>query len=156
MKKRIFISVGILVLAVILSISLYFIKTEQYRDWLPVEGFLTNIEERHGHSKRGGSDWVYELFYTYTVAGEDYHGSSVYSGKAPEGHFIGERVTVWYNPDAVSESSYHKPGPELWPTVPIIFGIVLALRVLLSKRRRRVGGETFDLEANRCDGNSAE
>lgn len=79
---------------------------------------------------------MYELFYTYTVNGENYDGSSTYSGKAPDDHFIGEQVTVWYNPDTVSESMYHKPGPGLWPIAPFLFAIPLVLRVLLSKRRK--------------------
>lgn len=138
MKKRILKSVGILALAAIISVSLYFIKTAQYRDWLPAEGVLTNIEEYSGHSHRSrGSNRTYRLFYTYTVDGEDYDGSSAYSGKAPDNHFIGERVEVWYNPDKLSESMYHKPGPGLWPTVPIVFGIPLALRILFPKRRKK-------------------
>ena len=38
MKKRMIQTVGLLLLAIIISVGLYFIKTEEYKDWQPVAG----------------------------------------------------------------------------------------------------------------------
>lgn len=123
---------GILAIAAIASVSLYFIKTEEYKDWMSTEGILINMEQ---HNSRGGKRHVgssrsYSLYYAYAVDGKSYDGVDSFSGSIPAEHFIGEQVEVWYNPAYPSHSMYSKPGPGLWPYVPFIFAVPIFFIIL--------------------------
>lgn len=136
-KEQVLKLIGLFILAAIISVSLYFIKAEQYKNWLPEKGILTNIENYSARRSRHDTRRSYCLFYSYMVDGKIYDGSSSYSGKAPDNHFIGEQVDVWYNPEEPSQSSYHKPGPGLYPYLPFIFYLPISLIVLKSTSLRR-------------------
>jgi len=129
MKKRMIETVGLLLLAIIISVGLYFIKTEEYKDWQPVAGVL--IDTKQFYKSRGvGSGRSYRLYYTYEVDGITYEGQELFSGNIPDSHHIGEPVEVWYSPDAPSKSLYAKPSPGLWPYIPFIFFVPISLFVL--------------------------
>lgn len=131
-------AVGLLVLAIIISVSLYFIKTEEYKDWQPVAGVLTDM--RQFYKSRGvGSGRSYRLYYTYEVNGIIYEGQDLFSGNIPDSHYIGESVEVWYNPDVPSESLYAKPDAGLWSYIPLIFSVPISLFILSggSARKKR-------------------
>ena len=129
MKKRMIETVGLLLLAIIISVGLYFIKTEEYKDWQPVAGVL--IDTKQFYKSRGvGSGRSYRLYYTYEVDGITYEGQELCSGNIPDSHYIGEPVEVWYSPDAPSKSLYAKPSPGLWPFIPFIFFVPISLFVL--------------------------
>ena len=138
MKKRMIKTVGLLLLAIIISVSLYFIKTEEYKDWQPVAGVL--IDTKQFYKSRGiGSGRSYRLYYTYEVDGIIYEGQELFSGNIPNSHYIGEPVEVWYDPEAPSNSLYAKPGPGLWPYIPFIFSVPISLFILSggSARKKR-------------------
>lgn len=68
----IFSILGLIAVAAILSISLYFIKTAEYGNWVPTEGILINMQQTYN---RGGNHHVgvgrgYILYYTYVVDGK--------------------------------------------------------------------------------------
>lgn len=130
--NKIFSVLGIFAIAAILSVSLYFIKTAEYRNWVSTEGTLINMEETYARGGRHhvGGTRSYTLYYTYAVDGKSYGGSDSFSGSIPKEHFIGEEVEVWYNPADRSRSMYTKPGPGLWPYVPFIFSVPILLFVL--------------------------
>lgn len=130
--NKIFSVLGVLAIAAILSVSLYFIKTEEYKNWLPTEGTLVNMEEKYstGGRRHVGGGRSYYLYYTYTVDGKSYEGYDSFSGSIPKNHFIGEKVEVWYNPADCSQSFFDKPGPGLWPYVPFTFSVPILLFVL--------------------------
>lgn len=125
---------AVFAVAAILSVTFYYIKTVEYKNWQPADGVLINMEQgyssgRHGH----GSRW-YRLYYTYTVDGKSYSGVDTFSGNLPKDHFIGEEVEVWYNPADRSKSMYAKPGPGLWPYVPFIFALPISLSVFAYRK----------------------
>lgn len=130
-----------LLLACICSAAIYFIRTEQYKNWMPTEGVVVEIEEYYSTGGRHhiGSGYSHRIFYSYILDGQSYSGSNLYSGR-DEGNFLkGQSVQIWYNPQKVSESSFHKPGPGLDPYVPFIMGVPLtgvALRIAGQNRRR--------------------
>ena len=95
--KKIFSILGLIAVAAILSISLYFIKTAEYWNWVPTEGILINMQQTYN---RGGSHHVgggngYILYYTYVVDGKNYQGMDSFSGNLPKEHFVGEEIEVW-------------------------------------------------------------
>ena len=126
MKKRLINTVVLLLLAIIISVGLYFIKTEEYKDWQPIAGIL--IDTKQFYKTRGGRS--YRLYYKYEVNGTTYEGQELFSGNIPDSHYVGESVEVWYDPDMPSNSLYAKPGPGLWPYVPFIFSVPISLFIL--------------------------
>lgn len=116
-------------MAVIISISLYFIKTAEYENWVSTEGTLTDMEQTYSsggkHHVGGGAG--YTLHYIYAVDGKSYQGMDSFSGKLPEEHFVGQEIEVWYDPADSSRSMYSKPGPGLWPYAPFLFAVPVSL-----------------------------
>lgn len=138
MKKRMIQTVGLLLLAIIISVGLYFIKTEEYKDWQPVAGVL--IDTKQFYDSRGvGGGRSYRLYYTYEVDGITHEGQELFSGNIPNSHYIGEPAEVWYDPDVPSNPLYAKPGPGLWPYIPFIFSVPISLFILSGgfARKRR-------------------
>ena len=136
MKNRILKTIGILILTIIISVGLYFIKTEEYKDWQPIEGVLTDTKQFYKSRGIGGGR-SYRLYYTYEVNGEIYNGQELFSGNIPDSHYIGESVEVWYNPKTPFNSLYAKPGPGLWPYIPFIFSVPISLFILSGGSARR-------------------
>ena len=138
MKKRMIQTVGLLLLAIIISVGLYFIKKEEYKDWQPVAGVLTDMKQFY-KSRGVGGGRSYRLYYTYEVDGITYEGQELFSGNIPDSHYIGEPIEVWYNPETPFKSLYAKPGPGLWPYIPFIFFVPISMFVLSGgfTRKRR-------------------
>lgn len=137
--NKILLLLGLLAMAGIISISLYFIKTEEYKDWVSTEGILTNMKQHYSTGGRFhvGGGAKYSLYYTYTVDGKNYDGVDTFSGNIPEELFIGEQVEVWYDTAHHSRSMYSKPGPGLWPYVPFIFAVPVSLLILCGGFNRK-------------------
>ena len=130
-NKKLFYMLAILVIAVIISFSLYYIYTKEYKNWISTEGTIINIEETFGTRTRS-----YDLYYTYTVNGRNYEG--YYSVRKLSGEpSVGEKIEVWYNPSAPSQSMYGKPNPRFLLYIPIIFSIPLSLCVFDYGHTRR-------------------
>lgn len=124
----------ILLIACAISAGLQIGLTAKYDDWLSADGVITDIEFHRSRMRRG-SRYSYEIYYEYTVDGVSYSGVNAYSGRETE-RYVGEAVTVWYDPDHHDDASFHPPGPGLWPTVPFILGISLAMRLMKTKTRK--------------------
>lgn len=128
MKSKLIKVTSIFLVASLLSVALYFIKTEQYKDWQSTDCVLINTQQFY-HKDRS-----YRLYYRYTVDGITYEGNELFSGNVPDSHYIGEPVTVWYNPENPSSSFYAKPGPGLWPYAPFILSVPIALSAIDIRR----------------------
>ena len=115
----------IVAIASVLSAVLNNVKTNEYKDWVSTDAVITNWKT--ANRKRA----KHILYFKYDVDGNEYHGQEVFSGNFPEND-IGDTVTVWYDPDAVSRAmiSDIKPDAGLWPYVPFIFAIPISLFVL--------------------------
>ena len=111
------------VVAGVLSALLHFGMTARYADWISTDGVITDIQFHHSSPRRHTND-SYEIHFSYTVEGETYTGVNAYSGKKTD-RYVGEHVTVWYDPDHHDDASFHPPGPGVWPFVPFIIGIPL-------------------------------
>ena len=131
----------VLILAVAGLISLIFqiTLTRKYADWLPADGEITDIQFHHysGGRRHSGGD-SYRICYDYTVEGVRYSGTDIYSGRETE-RFIGERVTVWYDPQNHQDVSFHPPGPGLYTVMPFIFAFPVVMRVILTKNTTKKG-----------------
>ena len=125
----------ILALTVLAALAVHLGLTRQYSDWVPVDGVVMDIQFHHATIRRRIHD-SYEIHYTYQVDGRTYSGVNAYSGRKTD-RFVGEAVTVWYDPDAPGDSSFHPPGPGLQPLIPVFLGIWLMLRVLKANRKGR-------------------
>lgn len=125
----------ILALTVLAALAVHWGLIQKYSDWIPVDGVITDIQFHHSTIRRRTND-SYEIHYTYQVDGQAYSGVNAYSGRKTD-RFVGEAVTVWYDPDAPGDSSFHPPGPGLQPFIPILLGTWLTLRVLKVKRKGR-------------------
>lgn len=126
--NRFFPLLGLIAVAAILSISLYFIKAKEYKNWVSTAGILIDMQQTYRHGRAGGRGYI--LYYTYVVDGKNYQGRDSFSGNLPKEHFVGEEIEVWYNPADCSRSMYRKPGPSLWPYVPFIFAVPISLFIL--------------------------
>lgn len=123
----------VVLVASLLSVALYFMKTEQYKHWQSADGVLTYT---HQFDSGRNSKRTYRLYYRYAVDGITYEGNESFSGTVPDSHYIGEPVTVWYNPEKPSSSCYAKPGPGLWPFAPFFLGFPLLLSALGIRKKK--------------------
>lgn len=129
--KKFLMPLLVLVIAAVISVVLYFVRIEIHKDWQTTTGTITNIEftyRRHTRLRNGG--WVIHYCWTYTVDGVDYSGYDDFAyRKNSNNNSIGDQKEIWYNPDNHSESSFYKPGPDLYPYVPFIFAVPIMLAV---------------------------
>ena len=129
----------ILVIAGLISLGFQIGLTRKYADWLSTDGVITDIQFHHSSGgRRHGSSHTYKIYYDYTVDGTTYSGVNAYSGRETE-RFVGENVTVWYDPDHHQDASFHLPGPGLYTIVPFIFAFPLVMRIILTKNPTKKG-----------------
>lgn len=125
---------GVLLLALVCSVVIYFARTWQYQDWVSAPGVVTDLQHYSGHKRSSSS---YRIYFSFDVNGKTYQGSNLYTGKDAQ-TAIGETREIWYNPKNPNQSSFHKPSPGLDPWAPWILAVpvVLGLIVLPLRKRR--------------------
>lgn len=129
----------ILVVAGLISLAFQIGLTSKYADWVSTDGVVTDIQFYHSSGgRRHSSSDSYEIYYDYTVEGTIFSGVNAYSGKETE-RFVGEKVTVWYDPHNHQDASFHPPGPGLYAIVPFIFAFPLVMRIILTKNSTKKG-----------------
>ena len=128
----------ILAVAGVISLGFQIGLTRKYADWLPTDGVITDIQFHHSSAGRRNSSSTYEIYYDYTVGASTYSGVNSYSGRETE-RFVGERVSVWYDPDNHQDASFHPPGPGLYPFVSFIFAFPLLVRIVFMKNPTKKG-----------------
>lgn len=121
----------IVVIASVLSVVLNIVKTNEYKDWVSSDAVITNWETTK-------KDVKHIIYFKYYVDGNEYNGQDVFKGNYPE-NGVGDTVTVWYDPDNVSQvmRSDKKPNAGLWTYVPFIFAIPISIFVLSGGYRPR-------------------
>ena len=131
----------ILAAAAVLALGIHFLRTKQYEDWVPTEGIVTDVQfHRSRRSRRKSYDYTYQIFYEYTVDGVAYSGTNTYSGKESDTDAApGKRVTVWHDPDAPADSSYHRPGTGIDFLIPFFIALIPIRMILKQKGRKRSG-----------------
>ena len=129
----------ILVVAGVLAFGVHILRTNQYKDWLPAEGVVTDVQFHRSYRKKSRRD-TYQIYYEYTVDGVTYTGVNAYSGRESDTDAAaGKQVTVWYDPDAPDKSSYHKPGTGIDFLIPIFIAFI-PIRVILKQKGRKRSG----------------
>ena len=131
----------ILILAVagMLAFGVHILRTKQYQDWLPAAGVITDVQFHRSYRKKSRRD-TYQIYYEYSVDGVTYSGVNAYSGRESDTDAAaGNRVTVWYDPDAPDRSSYHKPGTGIDFLIPIFIAFI-PIRVILKQKGRKHSG----------------
>lgn len=136
--KKFLMPLLVLVLAAVISVVLYFVRIEIHKDWQTTTGTITNIEVKHRSNRGlGGGGWRIHYYWTYTVDGVEYSGYENFGyRKNSNNKSIGDQKEIWYNPDYHSESSFYKPGPDLYPYVPFIFAIPIMLAVYHTQAKK--------------------
>ena len=131
----------ILAIAGMLALGIHVLRTRQYENWLPAEGVVTDVQfHRSRRSRRKSYDYTYQIYYEYSVDGAAYTGVNTYSGRESDTDAAaGKQVTVWYNPDALERSSYHKPGTGLDFLYPFFIALI-PIRVILKQKGRKRSG----------------
>ena len=133
----------ILILAVagLLAMGIHFLRTYQYQDWRPTDGVVTDVQFHRSHnSRRKSYDYTYRIYYDYTVDGVTRSGVNTYSGRESDTEAEpGKQVTVWYDPDAPEQSSYHKPGTGIDFLIPFFLALIPIRMTLKQKGRKRSG-----------------
>lgn len=125
--KKFLMPLLVLVIAAIISIALYFVRIEIHKDWQTTTGTITKTEVTKRRSHVG---WIMHYYWTYSVDGVEYSEyDNFYYRQNLHYKSIGDQQEIWYNPDNHSESSYYKPGPEMYPYIPFIFAIPIMLAV---------------------------
>ncbi len=126
----------IMLVAVILSVSFYFINSREYKTWQSTSGVLTKVEQDYNYSANHNNRERYILYYSYTVDAVEYTDEEDFRGKIPDSEYVGKAVEIWYNPDHHSQSSYNKPTPSLPVTVlPLFIAASICLFVLGARRK---------------------
>lgn len=124
--KKILMPLSVLLLAAIISAVLYFVRIEIFKDWQTTTGTVTNTEITHGKQRR----WVINYYWSYTVDGVEYSGYDNFNYRKPSKNFsAGAQKKIYYNPENPSQSSFHKPGPDIYPYIPFIFAVPVMLAV---------------------------
>lgn len=77
-------------------------RTEQNKNWALAPGIVLKRENLR--------DFKVRIYYSYTVEDKLYRGNNLYRRSHGDYADVGDEVTVWYNPDKPSASSFHKPG----------------------------------------------
>ena len=127
----------VLAAAAVLALGVHFLRTKQYEDWLPAEGIVTDVQFHRSYRKKS-SRYTYQIFYEYTVGGVAYSGVNTYSGRESDAA-PADQVTVWYDPDAPADSSYHRPGTGIDFLIPFFIALIPIRMILKQKGRKRSG-----------------
>lgn len=129
--------IALLFAALISSVIIYDVRTEQYSTWIPAqEGTVVRTERLRRFNIR--------IYYTYTAADTVYDGSELFhNDPATENPSPGDSAEIWYDPDRPSLSSYGKPSPRLDPFGPMFMALPLSVGVyfILSKNRTLCASE---------------
>lgn len=131
-SNRFLAPVIILLIAGLCSVAIYFLRTEQYKDWVSTDGVVVQIERFSGGRRSSSS---HRIHFSYTVNGEEYVGSSLYGGYDTD-VYEGYACEVWYDPDEPQMSSFNKPTPGLDPYGPFFLAIPMAIGALGFRRKR--------------------
>ena len=115
--------------AALLSGVLYLVTTEEYKDWQPVQGTVTDLTQYY-RGGRLGRGRLYRIDYTYIVNGTEYRGTDSFSGSIPDSLTIGTQAQVWYDPHHPARSLFARPLPSLAVYVPFIFAVPVSLFVV--------------------------
>ena len=137
---RLWCPIIIMSLAIICSVSLYFIRTQQYKDWETAPGIVLEIKPYRGsnggkfHISSGPS---HRIIYSYAIGGNDYMGESIpYSGYDSD-FWEGQATWIWYDPDNPGNSSFHKPGPGLDPYAPFFLAVPFSIMSFIKFKRKK-------------------
>ena len=142
--KKIMKIVLILAVAGVLALGIHFLRTKQYSDWVSTGGVVTDVQFHRSHRARRKS-YTYQIFYEYTVGDAVYSGVNTYSGRESDTDAApGKLVTVWYDPDAPEESSYHKPGTGLDFLIPFFIALIPIRQILNQKQKGRKHSGSYD------------
>lgn len=127
-RSAMFAPMLILVLALLCSMVILNVRTAEYNGWLPAEGILQDRVQLRKLKDR--------IHYTFIVDGTEYCGSDIIrrSIHTPP---KGTAVTVWYDSDDLSRTSYgSKPSAEFDSLAPIFLAVPLSAGVLLMRLQR--------------------
>lgn len=129
-KWSFWVPILILAVACVASRLIFDARTEQYKDWKEAPGVVLE--------RKNVKDFRVRISYAYMVDGQVYRGDALYhrssDGKAAG---AGTEVTIWYDPDIPSVSSYHKPSPGMDPLVPFFFAFFFMIGWILRCAERR-------------------
>lgn len=139
--KKILIPFCVLCFATIVSVIIYFVRINEFKNWKPTVGTVTYTEVRSGgpHGKFGASSTVY-YYYSYEVDRKTYKGLDAFSGKKAR-YEKGEKCEIWYDPSNAEKSSFGgKPGPDLYIYIPFIMALpcMLALYSYFAKKEKKL------------------
>ena len=129
----------ILVIAGLISLGFQIGLTHKYADWVSTDGVITDIQFHHSSGgRRHSSSHTYKIYYDYTVDGTTCSGVNAYSGRETA-RYVGEQVTIWYDPHNHQDASFHPPGPGLYPLVSFIFAFPVVMRIIMTKNPTKRG-----------------
>lgn len=126
----------LLIAALISSVVIYHVRTEQYKTWLPTSGTVTEVEELRKFRVR--------ISYSYTVDGSTYESSDTYHDSTEYANpNVGDSATIWYDPAQPTMASYHEPFPLLDSYGPFFIALPLSVAAffVLSQRRELTPGQ---------------
>ncbi len=123
MKRRIWLPILVLLVALLISIAVHVEKRAELEQWLSTAAQVETVDVSK-RKKAGKSS--HTISYVYEVEGVLYHGANTYSGRNSE-FSAGDVTEIWYDPAAPQNSSFHKPDPLLHSLVPISLGAVVAV-----------------------------
>ncbi len=124
MKKKVFVPLCILLIAIISGAIWYFIGTKKYDSWQSTNAIVANIDY-YSKARGIGGGSSHRYYYNYAVNGVNYSGTDMFSGRTAS-YTIGETIEVWVDPANPSKSIISK-NVDLNFIAPIFLAIPLML-----------------------------
>ena len=118
----------IAVIAVVLTFAFNAAKIEDYQDWQPAEGVVTDV--------RPARKFKTEISFEYNVDSETYSASVFVRSRWDDKPQVGDVVTVWHDGEVLTRASLSKPEVSLFDsTAPIFVVVPLMIAVILMNRK---------------------
>lgn len=122
--KKLLLPLAVLLVALFLSIIIFFTITEKHQNWQTTTGTITSIEITD--RTRGAGEYIH-YHWTYIIDDVSYSGYDVFHYSGSLNIKQGDEKEIWYNPANPSESQFSKPSPSLSVYIPFLFAIPIML-----------------------------
>lgn len=133
----------IILITIIISVCIYFAKTEEYKNWKSTAGVILEIKKTNGSGRgRKRSSSSHRIYFSYVLNDKKYTANTSYRGTKTN-FKAGDSVQVWYNPDNQAKASFSKPSPAFAPFTPFFIGFPFAILFFRRNKNKKRNPNTL-------------
>ena len=152
-KMRLICIIITLILALISSVIVYFVRGNYYSSFISTDAkvtdieFLNNYPEKYAmfrfhRSRNISSDVTHRIYYSFSLGGKVYGGTHNFYERTdnyPSKYRVGDTIEIWYYPKAPDISFFKKPAPGLEVFVPYFLAapVIVCIASQKNKSNRR-------------------